>query len=260
MAPVVIVTGASRGLGAAIAQSVAELGANVILTARSQDDLERQAELIRRLGREVLVIVADLSKPQDCRSVVQQAQERFGDLHALVNNGGVLEPIATIARADPQDWQHNWQVNVLAPVLLVQAALPALRMSRGRVLNVSSGAAEKVIPGWAAYSLAKAASNHLTRFLAQEEPEITAIAARPGVVDTAMQAAIRDVGEAAMQTHDYQRFVGLYEQGSLLPPHLPGRALACLALFAPHAWSGEVISWDEERVQALVEEHADELD
>ena len=256
MAPVVIVTGASRGLGAAIAQGVAELGANVVLTARSQDDLGRQAELIRRMGREALVVVADLSKPQDCRSVVQQAQERFGDLHALVNNGGVLEPIATIARADSQDWQRNWQVNVLAPVLLAQASIPALRMSGGRVLNVSSGAAEKVTPGWAAYSLAKAALNHLTRFLAQEEPEITAIAVRPGVVDTAMQATIRKAGEPAMLAHDYERFVGYHEQGKLLSPHLPGSALACLALFAPHAWSGEFLSWDEERVQALVEEHA----
>jgi NAD(P)-dependent dehydrogenase (short-subunit alcohol dehydrogenase family) len=255
MAPVVIVTGSSRGLGAAVALGVAKLGANVVLTARSQDSLERQAELIRQIGREALVVVADLSRPQDCHSVIQQAQERFGDLHALVNNGGILEPMATIAQAAPQDWQRNWQVNVLAPVLLVQAALPALRMSGGRVVNVSSGAAEKVTPGWAAYSLAKAALNHLTRFLAQEEPEITAIAVRPGVVDTAMQAAIREAGGLAMQARDYQRFVGYFEQGKLLPPRLPGRTLACLALFAPHAWSGEFLSWDEGRVQALVEEH-----
>jgi NAD(P)-dependent dehydrogenase (short-subunit alcohol dehydrogenase family) len=256
MAPVVIITGASRGLGAALAQAVAELGADVVLTARSRDDLERQAELIRQKGREALVVAADLNQPQECRSVVQQAQERFGSLHALVNNGGILEPIATIAQADPQDWQRNWQVNVLAPVLLTQAALPALRISGGRVVNVSSGAAEKVTPGWAAYSLAKAALNHLTRFLAQEEPEITAIVVRPGVVDTAMQATIREEGERAMYQDDYQRFVGYHQQGKLLPPRLPGRALACLALFAPHAWSGAYLSWDEERVQTLVEEHA----
>jgi NAD(P)-dependent dehydrogenase (short-subunit alcohol dehydrogenase family) len=256
MAQVVIVTGASRGLGAAVAQHVAELGADVVLAARSPDELERQADLIRQKGREALVVLADLSKPQDCRSLVQQAQERFGNLHALINNGGVLEPIAAIAQADPQDWQRNWQVNVLAPVLLAQASLPALRSNGGLVVNVSSGAAEKVTPGWASYSLAKAALNHLTRFLAQEEPEITAIAVRPGMVDTAMQAAIRQQGEVAMRADDYQRFVGYYEQGKLLPPPLPGRALACLALFAPHAWSGEYLSWDEERVQALVEEHA----
>jgi NAD(P)-dependent dehydrogenase (short-subunit alcohol dehydrogenase family) len=194
MAPVVIVTGASRGLGAAMAQSSAEMGADVVLTARSQDELDRQAELIRRKGREALVVVADLNEPQDCRSVVQQALQCFGALHALINNGGILEPMATIAQADPQAWLRNWQVNLLAPVLLTQEALPALRISGGRVVNVSSGAAEKVTPGWAAYSLAKAALNHLTRFLAQEEPGITALSVRPGVVDTAMQAAIRAKG------------------------------------------------------------------
>jgi NAD(P)-dependent dehydrogenase (short-subunit alcohol dehydrogenase family) len=255
MAPVVIITGASRGLGAAVAQHVAELGADVVLAARSQEELDRQADLIRQKGREVLVVLADLSKPQDCRNLVQQAQERFGSLHALINNGGVLEPVAAIAQANPQEWQRNWQVNVLAPIMLAQAALPALRNSGGRVVNVSSGAAEKVTPGWAAYSTAKAALNHMTRFLAQEEPQITAIAVRPGMVDTAMQAAIRQQGEAAMHADDYRRFVGYYEQGKLLPPSLPGRALACLALFAPHAWSGEYLSWDEERVQALIEEH-----
>jgi NAD(P)-dependent dehydrogenase (short-subunit alcohol dehydrogenase family) len=255
MVPVVIVTGASRGLGAATAQAAAEMGANVILTARTRDDLERQAELIRQKGREALIVEADLNQPKDCRRVVQQALERFGDLHALVNNGGILEPMATIAQADPQAWQRNWQVNVLAPVLLVQAALPALRATAGRAVNVSSGAAEKVTPAWAAYSLAKAALNHFTRFLAEEEPEVTALAVRPGVVDTAMQAAIRDQGGEAMHSKDYQRFHGLHQQGRLLPPQAPGRALACLALFAPHVWSGEYLSWDEARVQALIEAH-----
>jgi NAD(P)-dependent dehydrogenase (short-subunit alcohol dehydrogenase family) len=256
VAPVVIVTGASRGLGAAAALAAAEKGANVVLTARTLEDLERQAELVRRKGREALVVAADLSQPQDCRRVVQQALERFGGLNALVNNGGVLEPIAPIAQADPQAWLLNWQVNVMAPVLLVQAALPALRLSGGRVVNVSSGAAEKVTQGWAAYSLAKAALNHFTRFLAEEEPEITALGVRPGVVDTAMQAAIRNKGESGMRLDDYQRFLGFYRQGQLLPPQVPGRALACLALFAPHAWSGEYLSWDEARVQALIDQHA----
>jgi NAD(P)-dependent dehydrogenase (short-subunit alcohol dehydrogenase family) len=255
VAPVVIVTGASRGLGAAVALAAAERGADVVLAARTQVDLQRQAELVRQKGRQALVVAADLSRPQDCRKVVQQALERFGGLDALVNNGGVLEPIAAIAQADPQAWQLNWQVNVMAPVLLVQAALPALRLSGGRVVNVSSGAAEKVTPGWSAYSLAKAALNHFTRFLAEEEPDITALAVRPGVVDTAMQATIRNKGESGMEPNDYQRFVGYHRQGQLLPPQEPGRALACLALFASHAWSGEYLSWDEARVQALILTH-----
>jgi NAD(P)-dependent dehydrogenase (short-subunit alcohol dehydrogenase family) len=89
--------------------------------------------------------------------------------------------------------------------------------------------------------------------LALEEPLITSICLRPGVVDTEMQALIRREGQAGMQADDYQKFVQYHSDGKLLPPELPGRALALLALYAPHQWSGEFIQWDDGRIKGLGE-------
>jgi NAD(P)-dependent dehydrogenase (short-subunit alcohol dehydrogenase family) len=248
----VLITGSSRGLGAAAARMSAELGANVVLMARSEDDLEAVAAEIRSAGGQALVVDGDVSVAANCQRAVAEAVERFGGLDAVVNNAGTVEPIAPIAEGDLQAWQENLAVNLVGPVMITQAALPHLRQCSGRVLNVSSGAAIHVIPGWSAYCVAKAGINHFTRAVAEEEPAVTAIAFRPGVVDTAMQATIRTKGGKGMPEEEYARFVDYYEEGELLPPELPGCALAVLALYAPHEWSGEFVAWNEERVQSLV--------
>lgn len=250
--PTVIITGASRGLGAASARIAARQGARVVLTARSSELLEREAQRIREAGGAALAVPGDVSREDDCRAIIQQAMDYSGRLDALVNNAGMIEPIAPLADARSEEWERNWAVNVLGPVMLAQLALPHLRASRGRVINITSGAAVSVIGGWGAYSAAKAALNHLTRILASEEPEITALALRPGIVDTEMQATIREKGKERMAESNYHYLYSQYEQGRLLSPDAPGRAIACLALHAPHEWSGEVLQWDEQRVADLV--------
>lgn len=252
----VIITGASRGLGAAAARIAAVLGASIVLNARSADTLQEVAQTIREAGGQVLAIPGDVSRLEDCRALVQQAVDHFGRIDALVNNAGVIDPIAPIAEADPAIWRQNFAVNILGPMMLTQAALPHLRQSAGRVINVSSGAAVNATTGWAAYCAAKAALNQFNTVLAVEESTLTAIAFRPGVVDTEMQVAIRREGGTGMSSTDYARFIQYYEQGELLPPQVPGVALAVLALHAPPEWSGAFLAWDEEKVQALVVEHS----
>lgn len=251
--PTIIVTGASHGLGAATAGLAARLGASVVLAARSPDALREQAAGIESAGGRALVISGDVRLERDCRAIVRQALEHFGRIDALVNNAGMIEPIDPIARARRRAWQRNWEVNVLGPVMLTQLALPHLRKNGGRVVNITSGSAETVVAGWGAYSSAKAAINHLTRILASEEPAITALALLPGIVDTPMQATIRAKGENHMAQGNYEWLFNLHENGRLLPPAAPARAIACLALYAPHEWSGEVLAWDEGRLQQLVE-------
>lgn len=248
----IIITGASRGLGAAAAEIAAAWGANVVLNARSADKLSEVTERIIEAGGQALAVAGDISQSEVCQQLVEQTIERFGTIDALVNNAGTIEPIATIAQSDPRDWQRNFAVNVLAPLMLTQAALPYLRARKGRVINVSSGAATYAIVGWGAYCASKGALNQFNEALAKEEPELTAIALRPGIIDTEMQSQIRREGATAMTPKDYQRFIGFYEQGGLQPPEVIGRALMALALHAPHAWSGEFVSWNEERVQALL--------
>jgi NAD(P)-dependent dehydrogenase (short-subunit alcohol dehydrogenase family) len=249
--PTMIITGASRGLGAATAQAAASLGANLVLAARSAGELEEAAQRLQPTGVAVLAVAADVSQQVDCQAIIARAIERFGRIDALVNNAGRIEPISRIAEADALAWHENWAVNLLGPLLLTRLALPELRRQHGRVINVSSGTSTAVIQGWGAYSTAKAAVDHLTRIMAAEEPEITAIVFRPGIVDTGMQATIRATGRAGMAESDYNRLSGLHEQGRLVPPHLPGLALAVLALHALHEWSGEILQWDDERIKLL---------
>ena len=218
--PVILVTGASRGLGAAVARKAARLGADVALAARSEEELAAVAEDVRSLGSRALAIAADLSRLEDCRRTVTETVEHFGRLDGLVNNAGVLGPVAPVAEGDPEGWQYNLQVNLLGPVWLTQAVLPHLRASRGRVVHVSSGAAVNPVEGWGAYSVSKAGLNHFSRVLAEEEPDVVSVAFRPGVVDTAMQAQVRTEGREGMQPENHRRFLERHRRGELLPPEV----------------------------------------
>ncbi len=254
--PTVLISGASRGLGAATARILAKLTANVVLLARSADQLESVAHGIQGEGGQAVAVVGDVSQLADCQRAIEQTVEAFGRLDAVVNNAGIPVPIAPIADGDPKLWEKNLAVNLLGPLMLTQAALPFLRQSRGRVVNVSCGAAISVIPGWAAYCAASAALDHLTRVLAQEEPSIAAIAFRPGAVDTAMQATIRRDGAGGMPEEAYAQFVRYYEEGELLPPEVPACALAVLSLYAPPHWTGSFIAWNHEELRSLVRQFA----
>jgi NAD(P)-dependent dehydrogenase (short-subunit alcohol dehydrogenase family) len=247
----IIVTGASRGLGAATARILGDLGADVVLNARSAEQLQRVADEIRENGGNAIAVPGDVSQREDCERLVNQAFDYSGRIDGLVNNAAIIDPVAPLAEVDPGEWERHLAINLLGPLMLIQSALPYLREREGRVINVSSGAATSAIAGWSAYCAGKAALNRLTAVLAVEEPSIIAIAVRPGIVDTEMQNAIRTLGATGMTAAEHKRFVAYKEEGQLQPPEVPGRALAVLALHAPRDWSGEFLSWDEPRVQRL---------
>lgn len=248
----VIVTGASKGLGAAIAQALDALGARLVLTARDADALKAVAAPLRAAK----TVVGDITQPQTIAQVVETAHTHYGQINAVVNNAGVLVPFARVADANPQDWQHIFDVNFFAPMMLIQAALPALRAQRGRVINVSSGVAVRGDEGWGAYGASKAALNHLTMTVSAEERDVTVVAVRPGNVDTQMQAQIRADGANVVAQARYEHFMRQYQAGELLPPEQPARAIAVLALAAPPDWSGNFMSWDDEYIRRLSERYA----
>ncbi len=248
--PVVIVTGASRGLGAAAAICLGRAGATVILVARGRAELVRTARQVRAAKGRAAFQTADVTDPRAAAAAVALARRRFGRLDGLINNAGVLAPIARLADADSRAWRRNLEVNLLAPFLWSRAALPLLRESRGRIVAVSSGAAVKAVEGWSAYCAAKAAVTHLTRVLAAEEPEVTSLALRPGVVDTAMQTLIRSKGPDGMRAAQVAYFQGLKAEGRLRSPEASGRVLAWLALQAPREWSGAFLDIDDPRILA----------
>ncbi len=246
--PAILVTGASRGMGAAAARWLAGAGAAVSLVSRSEEALESVARDIIDRGGQAFTFGVDVAGRGACETAVEETIRRFGRLDAVVNNAGILEPIGPISEINPHAWSYNIEVNLNGPFFMIQAALPELRKRNGRVINVSSGAAKKVIRGWSAYCAAKAALTHLNRVLAAEEPDITAIALRPGVVDTAMQEAIRKNGSAGMDAEKHDYFMKLKADGKLEPPEIPARAIAWLALHAPREWSGEFLEYDDSRI------------
>lgn len=247
MKTVVLVTGASRGLGAAIARLLDSAGARVALCARSRGALlEVACDL-----KDPLVLVGDLSVPRQAEAAVRHTLDRFGRLDALVSNAGLLGPVRPIASSPVEEWRKNLEVNLLAPFVLTRAALPALRRSRGRVVNIGTGAALKPVSGWSAYCASKAGLLHFTRVLAEEEPDIVAVSLRPGVIDTEMQAQIRREGATGMDPDKHASFETLKREGKLEPPEVPARAAAWLALHAPAEWSGELVEYTDERIGTL---------
>ena len=251
--PIVIVTGASRGLGAAIVGWLVKAGAGVSLVARSENALIRLADDFKLLGGKTLVCTADISDYDACRRVVAITLERFGRIDSLVNNAGIIQPIAAIADCEPADWQYNIDVNLTGPFNMIRAAISHLRKQKGRIVNVSSGAANLALENISAYCTGKAALNHLTRVLAVEETDVTALSVRPGVVDTDMQTVIRQEGAGKMPAEQLAYYQQLKDDGQLEPPEIPARSIAWLALYAEPQSSGRFLDYDDPHVsgQAL---------
>jgi NAD(P)-dependent dehydrogenase (short-subunit alcohol dehydrogenase family) len=246
--PVVIVTGASRGLGASIALWLAKAGAALTLVARSDDALNHVAREVDGLGGLALPFCADVSDPKACGDLVQKTIERFGRLDALVNNAAMVQPLASVALADPETWRYNIEVNLMGPFYLTHASIAALRRQKGRIINVSTGAADTPLESVSAYCAAKAALNHFTRVLDAEEPAINCVAIRPGVIDTDMQTMIRREGAGTMPPSQFAYFRDIKAQGLLEPPHVPARSVAWLALHAPRKLSGMCLDYDDRRI------------
>jgi NAD(P)-dependent dehydrogenase (short-subunit alcohol dehydrogenase family) len=179
-----IVTGASRGLGRALAATLARDGWRLVVDARGAEELERAHAELLALG-DVTALAGDVADPRHRAALVEAAGSRI-DL--LVNNASVLGPSPQPGlREYPLDvLEHVYRVNVLAPLALVQLCLPRFRPG-ARVVNVTSDAAVEAYPGWGGYGSAKAALEQLTAVLAREHPELRVYAVDPGDMRTRLQ-------------------------------------------------------------------------
>jgi NAD(P)-dependent dehydrogenase (short-subunit alcohol dehydrogenase family) len=242
---VAIVTGASGGLGAATACWMGKNSAIVVLVARSRNRLDEVAHKVEQLGGIALVIPADVSDPIACQNIVDTTLKDYKEIHALVNNAGIISPLANIEHTDIEQWRYAIQVNLLGPFYLTRFALPSLISTQGRIINVSSGASRTPIPSASAYCASKAALTHFNRVLAEEVSDITAISVRPGVVNTSMQTQIRQEGLGIMNPKQYTYYTDLKAKDQLEPPEIPARSIAWLALHAPHDMSGDFRNYND---------------
>ena len=183
---IALITGASRGLGLALAQALADRGYGLAIDARGSDDLEAaQAALTRRTA--VTAIPGDVADPAHREELVAAAV-RMGRLRLLVNNASVLgpSPQPDLDAYPLELLDAVYRINVLAPLGLIQLALPALAAAGGAVLNITSDAAVENYPGWGGYGSSKAALEQLSNVLAAEHPGLRVYWADPGDMRTRM--------------------------------------------------------------------------
>ncbi|KAK0723876.1 hypothetical protein B0T21DRAFT_45306 [Apiosordaria backusii] len=227
---VIIVTGASRGIGLAVALHLLKAGHNVVLAARSPDKLE---ELKKEYPSQVQYLAADMTLPDTAYKLKELALLHFNHINAVVINHGALSPMTRVANSSVEEWKALYDANFFSALALAKETIPSLRQTKGRLITLSSGAAIGAYAGWGAYGTSKAALNHLSRHIAVEEPDITSIAISPGRVDTDMQKELREKGKAEMAPQDYEDFSKEYTEGTLIRPEKPGAVIANLAVSAP---------------------------
>jgi len=187
---VVMITGASRGLGRALTLACAREGAKLAINSRSEDSLRPVAGEAEEAGAEVLAIPADVSVGTDVERLVDEAVRRFGRIDVLVNNAGLLGPRVTIEEYPEDEWRRVIDANLTAPFLLARAAIPHMPEG-GSIINVVSGVSVEGRAEWGAYSVSKFGVEGLTQILAAELQDrgIRANAVDPGGMRTEMRAA-----------------------------------------------------------------------
>lgn len=183
-----IITGASRGLGRALAERLAADGWNLVVDARDAADLDRARAAIDAAGPgSVVALAGDVDDPVHVAALVAAAVAQ-GRLELVVNNAGTLgpSPLPRLAWLRSWDLERTLRTNVVAPLRLVQASLPHLRAARGAVVNITSDAAVEGYEGWGGYGASKAALEQLSRVLAAEEPGLRVWWVDPGDMRTRM--------------------------------------------------------------------------
>ena len=186
---VVLVTGASRGLGKAAAVAIAGAGAAVALVARSEEGLRETEAAIENAGGRATALACDVVDRDSVEATVKEAERRLGPIDILLNNAGVAGPTGPDWEIDPAEWWRVFEVNVLGQFYFAHAAMPGMvERGRGRVVNVSSGAAGFSSPGYSGYCASKAALTLWTECLAGSAGRhgVSVMAYTPGTVRTDM--------------------------------------------------------------------------
>jgi NAD(P)-dependent dehydrogenase (short-subunit alcohol dehydrogenase family) len=188
--PVAIVTGASRGFGRALARSLALDGWSLVLDARRSQELETARTEFVSLGAEVIVIPGDVISA-DHRVALIEAARGLGSLDLLVNNASTLgpSPLPSLETYGLGELSDVFEVNTVAPLALIQLALPLLKQSRGSVVSLTSDASVEAYEGWGGYGSSKAALDQLNRVLAKEVTEVRFYTFDPGDMRTEMHQA-----------------------------------------------------------------------
>ena len=232
----VLITGASRGIGAAAARRFAAAGAKLGLAGRPSDALQEVADAVG-----APLIPCDVADAGQVAAAVQAMVQAHGRLDVLINNAGVIDPIALLSRADPEAWGRQIDVNLKGVFHGMRAALPVMQAQAGggTILTVGSGAAYNPLEGWSGYCASKAGAIMLNRAAHLEAGRsVRVLSLSPGTVATDMQRAIKGSGVNAVSQLDWSAHV---------PAEWPAEALLWMCSSDSDAFrGGEVTLRDEE--------------
>ena len=239
----VLITGASRGIGAETARVFANAGAKVGLIARSEEAI---ADLAGEIGDAAIAIPCDISRYWEVDAAVKAMVSTFGGLDVLINNAGVIDPISRLSAADPEGWGHAIDINLKGVFHGMRAALPIMEAANGgTIITVSSGAATNPIEGWSHYCASKAGALMMTRMADKEgrEQGIRALGLSPGTVATQMQREIKASGINPVSQLDWSDHI---------PPDWPARTLLWMCSPEADAHLGQDISLRDEAIRRAV--------
>ncbi|MCQ0091757.1 SDR family oxidoreductase [Roseovarius sp. M141] len=237
----VLITGASRGIGAATARIFAGAGARLVLMARKSDALNA---LARELG--AIAHIGNVAAFADMAEAVQMAQDRHGGLDVLIGNAGVISPISPLATSDPAEWARAIDINLTGVYNGMRAAMPVMQAAGGgTILTVSSGAAHRPVEGWSAYCASKAGAAMLTASadLDGRAHGLRAMGLSPGTVATDMQRDIKASGINPISQLDWSEHI---------PADWPARALLWMCSTQADAHLGGEISLRDPAMRAAI--------
>ena len=238
-----MITGASRGIGAATARLFVEMGANVALIARSEDAI---ADLAGELGPKSIAIPCDVSRYWEVSKAVDATVETFGSIDILINNAGVIEPISHLAASDPEGWSHAIDINLKGVYYGMRAAMPVMADSGGgTIITISSGAAHNPIEAWSHYCASKAGAAMLTACADKEGRDLglRMMGLSPGTVATQMQREIKTSGINPVSKLDWSDHI---------PPEWPAKTLAWMCSDDANDWVGQEISLRDQAIRDRV--------
>jgi NAD(P)-dependent dehydrogenase (short-subunit alcohol dehydrogenase family) len=238
-----IVTGASRGIGRALASELAQNGVNLVLNARSEVLLEEVATAARDEGVRALTLAGDAALASNAQRMVKAAIG-IGEFIGFIHNAGIANPGPFLYELPQSKFGDVWRSNVLAGYQLARFSYPELRRRKsGIAVFFGSGAADMNIEGIGAYCLSKAAEERLARQLAVEVPEITCFVYRPSPVETDMQKSAREAkGSGAKTLH---RFFGELKKRGLITPEAAARSLVRIIQRDPHRFHGNIATYKD---------------
>ena len=239
----VLITGASRGIGADAARMFAAAGANVALLARSEEAI---ADLAGEIGSQALAIPCDVSRYWEMQAAVDATSKTFGGLDVLINNAGVIEPISHLSTADPDTWSHVIDINLKGVFNGMRAAMPVMEAAGGgTILTISSGAAHGPVEAWSHYCASKAGAAMLTRCADKEAADkgLRVMGLSPGTVATQMQREIKASGVNPVSQLDWSDHI---------PADWPAKALLWMCSPDADAFCGQEISLRDEDIRARI--------